>query len=372
MIWRVIAAVKVRLVWSVYCQSNRGITEGKTLVWVVMFPLVCVPGDVSQFFALVHLGGMVRIFSFYTHAKDMTDKPKKSANIPKLPRLSRKQIREGLDSIPMDTILLGVGKSKELTHKQKQFARKVALGSTKADAYRESYNTKATPNTIGTEVARLSRNPRIAQEIEAYRLAKEAEEYRNPADLRRLVIHQLTQHALDGEINPAQRIKSLELLGKVAGVDVFMDRKETTVIHQSGDIKARLLNQLKAVIDVNAKEINTEGSAESLLAELSAPQHEDDFSGETDREPGRPTVGAAPQIDPCVGGSVLHTIPHNQSSSNSVDSASCKDSPSQDVDFTEEKNEVVTFPPEDGVGVDNFWTERGLDIEEDPPVGDLK
>jgi hypothetical protein len=64
-----------------------------------------------------------------------------------------------------------------------------------------------------------------------------------------LVIHQLTQHALDGEINPAQRIKSLELLGKVAGVDVFMDRKETTVIHQSGDIKARLLNQLKAVID---------------------------------------------------------------------------------------------------------------------------
>jgi hypothetical protein len=314
----------------------------------------------------------VQIFPFYTHIEDMTDKTKKPANLPKLPRLSRKQIREGLDSIPMDTILLGVGKSKELTHKQKQFARNVALGKTKADAYRESYNTKATPNTIGTEVARLSQNPRIAQEIEAYRLAKEAEEYRNPADLRRLVIHQLTQHALDGEINPAQRIKSLELLGKVAGVDVFMDRKETTVIHQSGDIKARLLNQLKAVIDVNAKEVNTEGSAESLLAELTAPQHEDDFSGETDREPGRPTAGAAPQTDASHGGGVLHTIPHNQSSSNSTSSVPCKDSHPQDVDFTEEKNEVVTLPVKEGGTPDNFWTERGLDIEEDPPVGDSK
>jgi hypothetical protein len=315
---------------------------------------------------------MVQIFPFYTHIKDMTDKTKKPANIPKLPRLSRKQIREGLDSIPMDTILLGVGKSKELTHKQKQFARKVALGSTKAGAYREVYNTKANPNIVGNEASKLSRHPQIAIEIEAYRLAKEAEDYRNPADLRRLVIHQLTQHALDGEINPAQRIKSLELLGKVAGVDVFMDRKETTVIHQSGDIKARLLNQLKAVIDVDSREVNTEGTAESLIAELTAPQHEDGFSGETDREPGGPTTGVSPQTDACAGGSVIHTIPHKQSDSQSTQSATCKDSPPQDVDFTEEKKEVVTFPLEGGVPPDDFWTERGLDSEETPPAGDWK
>jgi phage terminase small subunit len=302
----------------------------------------------------------------------MTDKSKKPANIPKLPRLSRKQIREGLDSIPMDAILLGVGKSKELTHKQKQFARNVALGKTKADAYREAYNSKGTPNTIGTEVSRLSQNPRIAQEIEAYRLAKEAEDYRNPADLRRLVIHQLTQHALDGEINPAQRIKSLELLGKVAGVDVFMDRKETTVIHQSGDIKARLLNQLKAVIDVESRDISTEGTAESLIAELTAPQQADGFSGETDREPGGPTTGVSPLIGPCAEGSAIHSIPHNQSDSNSTDSVPCKDSHPQDVDFTEEKKEVVTLPVDEGVGADDFWAEKGLDIEEDPPVGDWK
>jgi hypothetical protein len=337
-----------------------------------MFPLVAVPGDESQFFAFRSFFGIVQIFPFYTHIEDMTDKTKKPASIPKLPRLSRKQIREGLDSIPMDTILLGVGKSKELTHKQKQFARKVALGSTKADAYRETYNTKASPNIVGNEASKLSRHPQVAIEIEAYRLAKEAEEYRNPADLRRLVIHQLTQHALDGEINPAQRIKSLELLGKVAGVDVFMDRKETTVIHQSGDIKARLLNQLKAVIDVTAKDISTVDSAESLIAELTAPQHEDGFSGEMDREPGGPTVGAAPQTDACAGGSVIHTIPHKQSDSQSTSSAPCKDSPPQDVDFTEEKKEVVTLPVEEGGTPDDCWTEKGLDSEEDPPAGVFK
>jgi hypothetical protein len=264
---------------------------------------------------------MVQIFPFYTHIKDMTDKTKKPANIPKLPRLSRKQIREGLDSIPMDAILLGVGKSKELTHKQKQFARKVALGSTKADAYREAYSDKGNAKTIGNNASRLAQDTRIQVEIEAYRLAKEAEDYRNPADLRRLVIHQLTQHALDGKINPAQRIKSLELLGKVAGVDVFMDRKETTVIHQSGDIKARLLNQLKAVIDVTAKDVSNEGSAESLLAELSHAQKADEFSAATDHEPGGPTVGVSPVIGPCAEGSAIHTIPQNKSDSNSTDSA---------------------------------------------------
>lgn len=300
----------------------------------------------------------------------MTDKSKKPANLPKLPKLSRKQIKEGLDSIPMDTILLGVGKSKELTHKQKQFARNVALGKTKADAYREAYDTEGNPKTVGNNASRLAQDTRIQVEIEAYRLAKEAEEYRNPADLRRLVIHQLTQHALNEEINPAQRIKSLELLGKVAGVDVFMERKETTVIHQSGEIKARLLNKLKTIIDVESREVS-EG-AESLLEELKHAQKSDSFSADSDREPGGPTTGVSPSIGPTPGGERIHTIPHKQSDSESIQSDSRKNTDSQDVDFTEEKNEVVTLPLEEAPGEDDFWRDKGLDIEETPPVTDWK
>lgn len=303
---------------------------------------------------------------------NMTDKSKKPANIPKLPKLSRKQIREGLDSIPMDTILLGVGKSRELTHKQKQFARNVALGKTKAQAYREAYNSKGNPKTVGNNAVSLAKDTRIQMEIEAYRLAKEAEDYRNPADLRRLVIHQLTQHALNEEINPAQRIKSLELLGKVAEVGVFMDRKETTVIHQSGDIKARLLNQLKTIIEVDAKEISAEQSAESLLAELSHAQKPDEFSAALEKQSGGPTTGASPLNGPSEPGSDTHTIPSIQSDSESISSETCKDTSVQDVDFTEEKNEVVTLPAEGGVPPDDFWVERGLDDSETPPVSGYK
>lgn len=313
----------------------------------------------------------------------MTDETKKPAIKRAVPKLTREQIREGLKQIPIETILLGKGKERQLTHKQRQFARNVALGKTKAQAYREAYNTEAKPKTVGDNASRLASDSRIKTEIEAYRLAKEAEEYRKPADLRRLVIHQLTQMALNDNVKDAQRIKSLELLGKVAGVDVFMERKETTVIHQSGDIKARLLDRLKNIIDIEATE--TDNSGDSLLQELThrKDQNQDDTKGgQAD-----PTLPPPPEFDPTQGDDILHSIPHkqsdsksvssaNQSDSNSNTSASCKNTVVQDVDFIEEKNRVATLPLDDGdeggTPIDNFWVEKGLDDRERPPVTDWK
>jgi hypothetical protein len=102
--------------------------------------------------------------------------------------------------------------------------------------------------------------------IEAYQLANEAAKYRTPAQLRELVIHQLTQHALNTECPPAQRIKALELLGKVSEVAAFTERKETTIVKQSADIKTRLLESLRNVVDVDAKVVDSD--ADSLLAEI--------------------------------------------------------------------------------------------------------
>ena len=62
-------------------------------------------------------------------------------------KLTRKQIREGLDTVPMDAIL-GKDVSRELTAKQKRFAFEVAKGATKADAYRRAYKADATRATI--------------------------------------------------------------------------------------------------------------------------------------------------------------------------------------------------------------------------------
>jgi hypothetical protein len=49
-------------------------------------------------------------------------------------KLTRKQIKEGLEATPIDTLLMGSPKT--LTAKQKEFARQVAMGKPKAEAYR--------------------------------------------------------------------------------------------------------------------------------------------------------------------------------------------------------------------------------------------
>ena len=71
-------------------------------------------------------------------------------------KITRKAIKEGLEQIPVETILLGVGAKPQLTHKQKEFARKVALGSTKAKAYRETYNSKGKAKTVGNNASKVS------------------------------------------------------------------------------------------------------------------------------------------------------------------------------------------------------------------------
>ena len=234
-------------------------------------------------------------------------------------KLSRSQIREGLDQVPMDTLLLGVADRKEsrLTPKQREFARQVALGETKANAYRKAYNAKGKPKTVGNHGSALARRDSIAMEIEAYRLAAEAEKQRSPAQLRALVIHQLTKHALDEDCPPAQRIKALELLGKVSEVAAFTERKETTVINQSGELKQKLLDQLRNVVDItpNAPMDSGQDDADSLLAELSAaPDSPGDFEGEiaVTHPPATPLDGHSDQPK------YTHTIPHTRNHPESI------------------------------------------------------
>jgi hypothetical protein len=269
-------------------------------------------------------------------------------------KLTRKQIKEGLKTVPMDTLLLGVKTSDALTPKQREYARNVALGKTKADAYREAYNTKGKSGTVGTEVARLSKNPSVALEIEAYREAIEAEKHRTPAQLRALVIHQLTKMALNDKVNDAQRIKSLELLGKVAEVGAFVDRKETTVINHSADIRARLMAQLKTITAGSITEVQSDDSADSLLAEIQSAKPADAESELSD-----PTTGATPEIDPSSCDEYTHSIPHIQSSPESNVSDHSVKSDSQVIDSLEEKKctETSYSTPQEKTPHDDVKTE---------------
>lgn len=185
-------------------------------------------------------------------------------------KLTRKQIKDGLDAMPMDKVLLGHSNASgvTLTAKQMKFAEEVAKGTPKAKAYRKAYNSKGKPTTQATQGHKLATQPHIAMMIEAQKVAIEAQKYQTPAHLRALTIHELTKHALDAEMPPAQRIKCLELLGKITEVALFTERREVIKVESQEAMREKLVNAVKLAIGSNEVIDATYSSANDLMAEL--------------------------------------------------------------------------------------------------------
>jgi len=231
-----------------------------------------------------------------------TEKPVKKKSPP---RLSKAQIKETLAKTPIEHIL---GTKQPLTNKQREYAHKLAIGAvSKRQAYKETYNTNS-EYSLNRAPYVLARDERIKREMEAYKLAIEAEKQRTPAQLKALLIQQLVQHSIDEDFPPAQRMKALELIGKLYDVGAFMERKETTITHvKSSDLRAQLLERIKQVIDVEAKPKRSGGA--SLLEEIE--------SGKA--QSADPTAPPPPNDASERAGDPTHTIPHTQPSPKSVD-----------------------------------------------------
>ena len=295
----------------------------------------------------------------------MTSENKKPAT---KTRMSRAQIVEGLDQFPIGVLLAGTGKKNNLTHKEKAFAHALAIGdSTKADAYRKAYNTKAKPKHVGNDAHKLSMKPKIVNEVEAIRLALDATKYQNAGQIKALVVHQLTRHALNEDNPPAQRIRALELLGKTHEVGLFVERREVTTINSSVDIKARLLDQLKTFIRADVEDVQDKG-ADSLLAELAGENTPTPALGDQ----ATPLPAPPPELDGLAVSQDTHSIPLNQSNEKSNQSSvNINNQPSQVIDFIEEN--FVTpnvWSEKQGEGVSNFPIAEGDIPTETPPLDD--
>ena len=218
-------------------------------------------------------------------------------------KLTRAQIKEGLEQIPIESLLSsGANKKPNLTSKQREFARNLALGKTKAQSYRESYKKDPAPSTIVNAPYMLARDSRIVQEVEAYKLAIEAEKHRTPVQLKALLVQQLVQHSLDEDFPPSARVQCLRLLGQLYEVGAFMERKEITTVNRSIDIRARLLATLGTVMDVDAKTLDA--SAQSLITELAKPEIS---------QPADPAGGVDDHLGVAEWVSPTHSVPDIQS-----------------------------------------------------------
>jgi hypothetical protein len=253
-------------------------------------------------------------------------------------KLSRKEISEGLEQIPINQILLGSGKAGQLlTKKQKAFAEEVVRTGNKSASYRKAYNTRGKKETASRDALKVASNPRVATYIQALEQAKEAETYLLPARLRSIAIHRLTGLALNDDINPAQQLKALELIGKMTEVALFTERRELVKVTDSEQMRDQLMKSIRlafssgGAVDVEATEVD------SLLNEISGgpgmnaagPGNEalDDYQdantltiagGEASESsiPGTPP-DPDPQILPTIAPALLHSIPHTKSHSKS-------------------------------------------------------
>lgn len=240
--------------------------------------------------------------------------------------------------MPIESVLLGVegAKHSRLTAKQKAFALEVAKGETKAGAYRKAYKSKGKPATCARQGHDIAKLPHVSAIIEAERLALEAERYATPAALRALTIHQLKLHALNEDFPPAQRIKALELLGKVTEVALFTERREIIKSEDSSQARDKLMSMLRHAITANATDADII-DADSLLAELSPATSPGDYQSiqepneaqaiDADAAPSPPATDPPKSLQSAA--TPLHSIPHIQSLPISAGTPTSKGDPSE-------------------------------------------
>jgi hypothetical protein len=153
----------------------------------------------------------------------------------------------------------------------------LAAGETKAGAYRAAYDTHSKPAIQSLEGQRLAAHPSIALQVEALRLAAEAKQYATPPALRALVLERLTAHAIDPDIKPAQRLRALELLGKVTEIAAFTERRELVKVTDSGQARTKLIQTLRDAMRAGAVDV--------------------DILGKTDQDIELDTIDAEPNAD---------------------------------------------------------------------------
>ena len=207
--------------------------------------------------------------------------------------------------------ILGKTVSKGLTHKQRTFAREVAKGQTKANAYRTAYKQDASKRTLACKPYELMRDERIQREIQAYELAIESAKCRSPIALRELVIQSLVQTLIDPEVKQSVRVAAAKVLGTVTEVSAFTDRKEITHVTTSDNARTQIMDMLSDMLKANAIDVDPT----SLIQELGGTH------------PSPTPLDAESESRPHV-----HTIPHEQSNLEPIDSPHPFQNSDQDSD----------------------------------------
>jgi hypothetical protein len=238
--------------------------------------------------------------------------------------ITRKQAREAIQSKGIEGAM-HLGKS-GLTAKQRRFAEGIVLeGLTGADSYRQAYNAKGKPKTVGNHASALKQHDGIRRELERLELHKQRAASYSVDSIKALIVSTLTDIAVNSD-RDAVRVSAVKTLGVISGVDMFRETKRIETVKDSDEIKTQIMQQLKGMM-LSTDDAETV-DASDLLAELAGSDNSE--SDEPTHAPPPETSDGTPALD-------IHTIPHEPSTQFTEDPPSSLDLPTPQGDIFLEK-----------------------------------
>lgn len=143
---------------------------------------------------------------------------------------------------------------KKLTTRQETFLDQLLKGNTLVGSYRSAYNPdkRRSHASVFNDAWKLAQHPLIILEMRAVASQKHELRIKSAHEIREYVIERLlveSQHAVES----GARVRSLELLGKIAEVGMFVNRTETVVKRQDPDeLKRMLIGKLHDFFKLNS------------------------------------------------------------------------------------------------------------------------
>jgi hypothetical protein len=137
------------------------------------------------------------------------------------------------------------------TEKQKKFAQAVADGENYSQAYRKAYSAEgSSPETVRVNAHRVANNANVSPMIDDLRARNDRGLQRNLGSRRRWILDRLLEEAESLESTPASRVKSLELLAKLAGMfDSEKERAEKREHATESELIAELNQRLTQIVE---------------------------------------------------------------------------------------------------------------------------
>ena len=228
----------------------------------------------------------------------------------RLPKLNKQQIKESLEQTPAHVVLTG---NRRLTSKQKAFCKNIVEGMNQVDAHANAYKWSGKRKNISNKASEMMKDGRIQAEIDALERAKEFNALYSSAQLRTLVISQLTKEAVDPTSKASERIQALSKLGQVAELGVFVQRTETTVIKDSATARNELMEQLKKAMSESIRTVDESQDADAqdllnLISNQPTPIEIDDMATPLEGDP---------RLSENAGSHILHSNVDKQSQTES-------------------------------------------------------